>query len=156
MEIRPLTNGDVGAISTWRYPQPYSTYDVTGPISASGGYWAVYDAEQLVGYCCFGFQARVPGIDEEQGTVDVGYGLRPDLVGRGLGREFVATVCTFALSTFSPLRLRLLILDWNQPSRKVAEALAFKYQRSVRNAQGEFVIMVRNRDGRANAAVRIT
>jgi RimJ/RimL family protein N-acetyltransferase len=146
MEIRALTDGDAGAISTWRYPQPYSTYDVTEPISASGGYWAVYDAEQLVGRCCFGFEARVPGVDEEDGTVDVGYGMRPDLVGRGLGREFVATVCTFAISTFSPLRLRLLILDWNQRSRKVAEALAFEYQRSVRNAQGEFAIMVWNRD----------
>ena len=36
---------------------------------------------ELVGYGCFGAPARVPEVDEEAGALDVGYGMRPDLMG---------------------------------------------------------------------------
>jgi hypothetical protein len=39
--------------------------------------------------------------------------MRPDLMGRGLGREFVGAILDLAIRGFSPQRLRLLILDWN-------------------------------------------
>jgi [ribosomal protein S18]-alanine N-acetyltransferase len=144
MRVRSLSDADALAISAWHYPDRYSTYDVNGVFTPDQGVWAVGDGSKLVGYCCFGPEARVPGVDEEEGTVDVGYGMAPDLVGQGLGRSFVATILDFAVAEFSPQRLRLLILSWNRRSWKVAEALGFEQQGLTPGIEGDFLIMVRS------------
>ena len=143
MEIRPLTEDHGDAIATWRYPDEYSTYDVGEVATPADGYWAVVSEGELVGYCCFGLEARVPGVEEAEDTLDVGYGMRPDLVGKGFGRAFVAAIVDFGLDEFSPQRLRLLILTWNQRSRKVAEALGFQKTGIARGEEEDFLVMMR-------------
>lgn len=143
MEIRPLREADSEAISTWRYPGRYATYDIGDVARDADASWVVWDAGELVGHCCFGAEARVPGVNEEDGTVDVGYGMRPDLVGKGLGGDFVSAILDFAVAEFSPRQLRLLILTWNERSRKVAQALGFEIERTIRSAEGEFFVLVR-------------
>lgn len=141
MEIRPLTDADGRSIATWRYPDRYSTYDVGEVVTAADGFWAVEHDTELIGYCCFGGEARVPGVDEEAGTLDVGYGLRPDMVGQGHGPAFVDAILQFGVDEFAPERLRLLILSWNERSRKVAERLGFTQVGDVESAEGRFLIM---------------
>ena len=143
MDVRPLTYADAEAIAAWSYPGRESTYDVGAIVTAEQGIWAVEDSAELVGYCCFGVEARVPGVDAEEGTLDIGYGMRPDLVGKGLGRVFVGAILAFAVNEFSPQRLRLLILTWNERSRKVAETLSFQEEGIVPSNEGEFHVMVR-------------
>ena len=148
MEVRPLTDAQGGLIASWRYPSRYSTYDVGEIVTAADGYWAVVgEGEELVGYCCFGQEARVPGVDEEQGTLDIGYGMRPDYVGKGLGRIFVAAIVDFAVDNFRPQQLRLLILSWNLRSRKVAEALGFQNTGIARSGERDFLVMTRSAPG---------
>lgn len=143
MRVRALTETDGQAIATWRYPGRYQTYDVVETAIPEAGYWAVEDDATLVGYCCFGNEARVPGAVEEAGTLDVGYGMRPDLMGQGLGRVFVGAIVEFAIQHFSPNRLRLLILDWNDRSRKVAVALGFESEGVLHSTEGDFLVMTR-------------
>jgi [ribosomal protein S18]-alanine N-acetyltransferase len=143
MEVRQLTKSDAVAIATWRYPGRYATYDVGDIVTPERGFWAVDRDADLVGYCCFGHEARVPGAGEEEGVLDVGYGMRPDLMGHGLGREFVEAIVNFAVGKFSPQRLRLLILDWNDRSRKVAEALGFQREDVLKTTEGAFLVMTR-------------
>jgi RimJ/RimL family protein N-acetyltransferase len=112
-------------------------------VTPSQGFWTVVRKDELVGYCCFGIEARVPGVEEELDTLDVGYGMRPDLVGQGLGRSFVASILRFATDKFSPKRQRLLILEWNERSRKVADALGFQHRGDVPSQEGTFLVMVR-------------
>lgn len=97
MKIRTLTESAAEAIATWRYPGRYKTYDVSDVSTSEAGFWAVEHEATLVGYCCFGQDGRVPGAVEEPGTLDVGYGMRPDLMGPGLGREFVGAILDFAV-----------------------------------------------------------
>ena len=123
----------------------YSTSgDVGEVVSAEDGYWAVEHDMELIGYCCFGDEARVPGVEEEVGTLDVGYGLRPDLVGRGHGPAFARAILAFGVDRFAPERLRLLILNWNERSRKVAERLGFARDGSVESVEGVFLVMRRS------------
>jgi RimJ/RimL family protein N-acetyltransferase len=143
MKIRTLTETDAEAVATWRYPGRYQTYDVSEVVTSEAGFWAVEHEATLVGYCCFGHEARVPGAVEEAGILDIGYGMRPDLMGQGLGREFVGAILDFAVRRFSPSRLRLLILDWNDRSRKVAVALGFKSEGVLRSTEGDFLVMTR-------------
>jgi RimJ/RimL family protein N-acetyltransferase len=151
MEIRMLTEADSEAIATWRYPGRYATYDPDEPVTPEGGSWAVEHEGELVGYCSFGHAARVPGIEEEEGTLDVGYGMRPDLMGRGLGREFVGAILDHATGEFSPGRFRLLILDWNERSQRVAAVLGFRKEDVVRSIEGDFLVMTRELPPQAGA-----
>jgi RimJ/RimL family protein N-acetyltransferase len=140
VKVRELSDADVRDIVTWRYEGRYATYDVTGGVSPGLGYFAVDHEARLVGYCCFGAEARVPGVDEEPGTLDVGYGMRPELMGRGLGRSFVGSILAFGVSRFEPSRLRMLVLRWNERSRRTAERHGF----AVVGAQGDFDVLARD------------
>jgi [ribosomal protein S18]-alanine N-acetyltransferase len=143
VEIRSLSDADAQAISAWRYPGRYSTYDVIEVLTSDRGFWAVDHGGKLIGYCCFGPEGRIPGVEEEEGTLDVGYGMDPNFVGRGLGRKFVAAILDFAVAEFAPGRLRLLILVWNRRSLKVARALGFREQGITGSVEGDFLVMVR-------------
>ena len=83
------------------------------------------------------------GGDEEEGTLDIGYGLRPDLVGQGLGPSFVSEILRFGIDRFAPTRLRLLILTWNERSRKVAQKVSFRHEGIIASDEGEFLVMGR-------------
>jgi [ribosomal protein S18]-alanine N-acetyltransferase len=143
MEVRGLTGEDRESILTWRYPGRYSTYDVDDPSALDRDTWAVDDGGELVGYCCFGAPARVPGAVEEDGVLDVGYGLAPELMGRGLGPRFVDAILEFAAERHRPERLRLYVLDWNERSRKVAEGQGFAIESVLPSGEGSFLVMVR-------------
>jgi ribosomal-protein-alanine N-acetyltransferase len=143
LEVRPLSAEDAAAIADWRYPGRYSTYDVDDPRVLEQDTWAVTDADELIGYCCFGAPARVPPAVEEAGTLDVGYGLAPELMGRGLGPAFVGVILDFALERFAPARLRLYVLEWNERSRKVAAIHGFEIESVLDNQEGRFFVMSR-------------
>jgi RimJ/RimL family protein N-acetyltransferase len=140
MKVRELTDADARDIRAWRYDGKYATYDVTGGVSPGLGYFAVERGGRLVGYCCFGAEARIPGVEQEPGVLDVGYGMRPELMGRGLGRSFVAAILAFGVSSFEPQRLRMLILRWNERSRRTAERHGFE----VVGRHGDFDVLARD------------
>ena len=143
MEVRQLTPEEAREIASWRYPGRYSTYDEDRAYYAQEGYWAVYRDEELVGGCCFGEGARVPGVEEEPGILDIGYGMRPDLMGRGLGREFVGAIAAFAAAAFPEKRFRVVILEWNGRSRAAARSVGFEEEGTIESAEGTFVVMTR-------------
>jgi [ribosomal protein S18]-alanine N-acetyltransferase len=132
MRVRDLTPADLDDIAGWRYEERWAVYDSDGPLDPGLGYWAVVDdapvgdgrAERLVGFGCLGEDARVPGLAEVDGVLDVGVGMRPDLVGQGLGPEFATTVLDFA-GARGATRLRAVVQDWNTRSLRLVERLGF-------------------------------
>ncbi len=149
VQVRELTGAERAAIAAWRYPAEFATYDVTDAADLANDHWAVTDGEQLVGYCCLGAPARVAGAAAEPGTLDVGYGMAPQRMGRGDGTRFVAAVLEFAERRADARRLRLYVLDWNERSRKLAAAHGFVVE-SVLEGEGpaeRFLVMVRREGG---------
>lgn len=144
--IRPIAQGDALQIANWRYPFPYSLYDLsTNDIPAllnpEFRYHVVLDeGESLVGYCCFGEDARVAGCDYGPGepdVLDVGLGLRPDLTGKGLGRSFITAVLEYAEENFSSSRFRVTVADFNRRSVRAFENVGFRVIRPfVRRTNG--------------------
>lgn len=145
MRARELTAEEAEQPLGWRYPPPYSVYDVTETLGRDRGFFAVEsDDGLLVGFACVGAEARVPGVEAEAGTTDVGYGMRPDLVGQGRGREFVGAVLAHVLDGGPGPRLRMSILRWNERSRRVAEAHGFHVEWQA----GDFDVLVRESGAR--------
>jgi [ribosomal protein S18]-alanine N-acetyltransferase len=124
--IRPLTIDDGMEIAMWRYPGPWAVYDNLEQPRADQAYWAVDDAKgHLVGFCCFGDAARMPGVEAESGVLDVAIGMRPELVGGGYGDEFARAVVEHARSIAEGRRLRSVVPAWNTPGRRAAERAGF-------------------------------
>lgn len=131
----PLTRRQAERIVDWSYDPPYEVYDLRPEdlmalLIKEYRYHQVLDATgDLVGYCCYGEDARVPGGDYSRGepeVLDVGIGMRPDLVGQGLGRGFVRAVLDFARQAYQPQIFRATVADFNQRSLKTFRHLGFK------------------------------
>jgi RimJ/RimL family protein N-acetyltransferase len=99
----------------------------------------------LIGYCCFGEPARVPGAIAESGTLDIGYGLAPDRVARGDGSRFLAAIVDFASERWEHRRFRVYVLEWNKRSHKVAARNGFVDGPTINSEEGRFLVMCRER-----------
>ncbi|MDN5762946.1 MAG: GNAT family N-acetyltransferase [Microlunatus sp.] len=125
--VSELSIDDGMDLAMWTTPGPWSVSDQLEPPERDEGYWAVRDANQrLVGYCCFGEAARVPGLRGDPRLLDVALGLRPDLVGHGWSNELARTVVERARSVAAGRRLQSVVAEWNTAGRHAAEAAGFK------------------------------
>ena len=172
--VGPIDEGAAREVAGWEYDGPYAAYNcpageaddfVRGILEPGNHYYAVRDvAGALVGYCCFGPDARVPGGEyvgvaepgERPGApdeefLDVGLGLRPDLTGRGLGAAFLGAIAGFAAGQLGHRRLRVTVAAWNRRAIRLYEKAGFRASHvftretpgGVANGSTEWVQMVR-------------
>jgi [ribosomal protein S18]-alanine N-acetyltransferase len=115
--FRPMNEEEARAVVAWRYEAPYDFYDMAndpegleemlGPPERRRGYYAVLSGGELVGFFCFGPGGQLSSFHyADDGSVDIGPGLRPDLTGRGLGLEFLLAGLEFGRSRFAPAGIR--------------------------------------------------
>lgn len=150
-----ITEPDAQDISRWRYEAPYSVYDgcanaIPHLLNPHFRYHAAHDERGgLVGYFCFGEDARVPagaGLYAD-GPLDVGLGMRPDLTGQGLGGGFVEVGLDFALEAYSPESFRMTVAAFNHRATRVYEGLGFtvlaEFGRRVSNGEREWILLTK-------------
>jgi RimJ/RimL family protein N-acetyltransferase len=135
--FNPPTASDARAILGWRYEGIYAAYNAN-PTRLDEGiatlldplnhYLAARRADgTLVGFCCFGTEARVPGGDyADPPALDVGLGLRPDLTGGGLGVPFVQAILDEGRRRHDPPRFRLTVAEFNERARRVYARVGFR------------------------------
>jgi RimJ/RimL family protein N-acetyltransferase len=146
--LTQLTAQDASEISGWRYEAPYDTYDV-GPQDAqlmsepAQRFSAVRRDGELVAYVCLGAEARVPGLDAEPGTEDLGFGLRPDLMGQGLSRVLLPWLLAELGKQLICERLRVVILDWNARSLAAYRRVGFTDAGTHATDAGTFILLTR-------------
>ena len=143
MRIVPITPAYAAEIVTWRYAAPYDCYDMTGAdpafiAGATSGFFALVDEDELIGYRSFGEDGRVPGGTYDSAALDTGGGLRPDLTGKGLGRQAIGTGLAFGRRQFAPPAFRVTVASFNERALRVVRSLGFR-------AAGSFLALA---DGR--------
>jgi ribosomal-protein-alanine N-acetyltransferase len=126
-----MTPAYAADIVTWRYPEPYDCYDMTAADAAvltdpAGGFYALTDGTALIGFRSFGADGRVPGGGYDDSALDTGGGLRPELTGKGLGREAIRTGLEFGRLQFAPPAFRVTIATFNLRAQRVVQALGFR------------------------------
>jgi ribosomal-protein-alanine N-acetyltransferase len=119
LEIPPASAETFAAIETWRYQPPYNFYDgdVEPVLNPERFYEALDDRGELVGNLYF---------EEKGDALEIGLGLRPDLVGRGLGLDFVRAGVEFGRERFRPARVILNVATFNERAIKVYERAGFR------------------------------
>jgi len=126
-----MTAAYAADIVTWRYPPPYDCYDmsVAEPgflASPESGFFALTDETGLIGFRSFGPDGQVPGGVYDDSALDTGGGLRPDLTGRGRGREAIQTGLDFGQREFTPAAFRVTVASFNIRALRVVTALGFR------------------------------
>ncbi len=142
------------AVVTWSYPSPYDMYDMTGAeidelTDPGSGFHAVLSGVDLVGFRSFGVDGRVPGWDYDDDALDMGGGLRPDLVGRGLGRGVLAAGLSYGRSVYRPPAFRVTVATLNVRALRVVRALGFATAGGFVALEGtrQFEVLVRQESG---------
>lgn len=132
----PLRRCDAEAMLAWQYPPPYDFYNSrTGPTEAAvvellasvGQYFAVLDGTgQMVGFRSYGKAAQIEGGDYREPAVDIGGGLRPDMMARGLGRRVAVAAINFAIRELGARHLRSTLPMFNERARSICSSLGFR------------------------------
>ncbi|WP_143043596.1 GNAT family N-acetyltransferase [Nonomuraea jiangxiensis] len=130
MEIADMTREYAADIIAWRYPPPYDCYDLAGVEAAfltdpGNGYLALVHEGRLIGFRVFGVDGQVPGGVYDGSALDTGGGLRPELTGRGLGRQAIATGLTYGTARFRPAAFRVTVAGFNLRAQRVLRGLDF-------------------------------
>ena len=139
----PITQEQAREIATWRYEGIYAFYDwdadrddleeLLDPAKREEGrVHAVLDDEgSLVGSFGFGLEGS---------TIEVGFGLRPDHTGRGLGLSFLCAGLQFARERYAPTTFRLKVATFNKRAIRVYERAGFQRGRNFlqKTHGGEF------------------
>jgi ribosomal-protein-alanine N-acetyltransferase len=118
LRIAPADEEAHRELATWRYPPPYDFYDGdVDPVLNPERYFGAWNERgELVGF--YYFELKPPDLD-------YGLGLRPDLVGRGLGLEFFLAGLEHARDRYEPRRVFLHVAEFNERARKVYERAGF-------------------------------
>jgi ribosomal-protein-alanine N-acetyltransferase len=132
LRLLPLTPEQAAEVATWHYPEPFDFYDSSGdahgyppPDDRGEGYYALVDADDsMVGFCCLGPEGRVPGQHEQAGTLDIGMGIRPDLVSRGLASAALPLVLSL-VRELGAARVRTAVADFNSRSLRLCRRAGF-------------------------------
>ncbi len=141
-------------IAAWKYEGIYAFYDWTAdpddlaelldPVKRRQDrtHAALDDEDSLVGF--FGF---TPSSSTDDSTIEVGFGLRPDLTGHGLGLSFVNAGLDYAREQYDPSMFRLMVAAFNERAITVYERAGFKHRRNFRHktngAEFDFLEMSR-------------
>ncbi|MBR7836803.1 GNAT family N-acetyltransferase [Actinospica durhamensis] len=131
MRIVEMTARFAAEMAGWRYPEPYQCYDLAGADPAyftdpANGFHALVDEDgALLGFRSFGADGQVPGGAYDGAALDTGGGLRPELTGRGLGREAIATGLAFSRRLHRPDAFRVTVAAFNTRALHVVESLGF-------------------------------
>lgn len=162
----PMSRAEAQQIAAWRYDGEYALYNtpiestaetVEAFLTPAYAYHSVWHEDHgLFGYCCYGEDAQVPGGDYDIAAVDIGLGMRPDLVGRGFGMAFLQAILNHAGRLFDSdesrrhLPYRATIATFNGRCRRIFQKAGFEQVQAFAvdapaNKSGKlgFVVVVR-------------
>lgn len=146
-------NGDYARemINNWRYENEFSIYDYVNEKECllEAENWGVTrfavlnKDEELIGELTTEFFREVDKDSEDDGYVDIhtvndnpdkiyemwiGFGLKPNLIGRGIGKEFVSECLNFAVKfhNYKGDHVRLGVAEFNKRAIKTYERVGFQ------------------------------
>lgn len=112
----------------WHYEAEYSFYDMEAdkedlvefldPQNRGDSNFVVTKDNDIIGFFSFNKVAI--------NTIDIGLGMRPNLVGNGNGLEFLKAGIEFAESKYTPQKITLSVATFNKRAIKIYRKVGFK------------------------------
>lgn len=131
-QIIPMTQVQADMIAnTWRYEGIYAFYDMDqdeedmaeflNPKEREGKVFTVTHMEEVIGFC---------SIHSEVDEVEIGFGMRPDLTGKGFGQEFVSFLVDYIIKAYQPEKISLAVATFNKRAITLYERIGFRHTES--------------------------
>ena len=120
----------------WRYEPPYDFYDSDGwPVKNPEFFFAARDDDgALIGFYF---------LEPRDGALFYGFGMRPDLTGRGLGEQFVLAGLELARVLYGAHRVVLDVAAFNERAIRLYRRLGFaetsRHVEDIRRLRGRGV-----------------
>lgn len=132
MELVPMTVAHAAEVVTWRYPAPYDCYDMTGAdpeilANRESQFYALVEDQRVIGFRSYGVDGQVPGGIYDASALDTGGGLRPDLVGHGIGYTAIQIGLAFGRHRFKPEAFRVTVARFNTRALRVLGRCGFEH-----------------------------
>jgi [ribosomal protein S18]-alanine N-acetyltransferase len=156
IEFKPMDKEHAIAITHWEYPDPYCMYNMDQNEEAisellNGEYFRAENEQgELIGYCCHGTSARVPGgyqagVYENNASLDIGFGLRPYLTGHQLGYPYHCEVIDYLYKKYAVQQFRLVVASFNKRAINVYKRAGFQttasFKSKVNDKEIDFIAM---------------
>jgi len=147
--LQPITQEQAEEIAyNWHYDGKYAFYDMEADEEdlaefldnnkRNDSIYAVIEKKQLIGFFSI--------YQEENNTINIGLGLRPDLTGQGTGYTFLTTGINYIKERYSPAFISLAVATFNTRAIKVYKKAGFKetttFMQSTNGGEFEFVKMI--------------
>lgn len=155
LTFQPLSRENAKAIVSRQYAGEYSTYNTPASerkskteylLDPRNRFFAACRDAELEGFCSIGPDGQVGGGSYDESAVDLGAGMRPDLVGQGNGVSFLRAVLTFVESESGRLDLRATIASSNERALRAVRASGFADESTFTDHAGrQFTIMLRRK-----------
>lgn len=110
LTFRPLNKEHALFVLNWRYTFPSDYYnfnpdnieqDLCYLLEEKNAFFAILNSQgELEGYCSFGSDGQVPGGQYRTEALDIGMGIRPNLVGRGRGKQYAEAVARYGANQY--------------------------------------------------------
>lgn len=131
-EIAPMTQAEAEEVAGWSYPGIYAFYDFAAhpedvaEILDDDRRAGLYFGVRLPEHGLIGFVQTWPVA--EDGSVEIGLGLRPECAGRGLGVAFVRRLCDWLTERvrLRPMAITLRVATFNARAITVYERAGFQ------------------------------
>ena len=150
--FRPLTEIHALEIANeWKYDGIYSFYDMTADaedyeefidedLRNQNDHYEAWENDVLIGFFC---------VIQETPSIEIGLGMRPDICGKGKGKQFVMQIINFIEHNYKFDKLIMNVATFNQRAIKVYRSCGFKDSEiTKRNTNGgvfDFLTLVKNR-----------
>ena len=134
LSIQPLNEINARACVAWHYEAPLDFYNLNPNqieqnvqyfLDSKNQFYGIFEKQEFMGFCSFGEDGQVNGGDYSLQGLDIGMGIRPDLIGQGRGSYYVEAVLNFASTKFNPLIYRVTIAAFNQRALRVWHKAGF-------------------------------
>ena len=155
ISYRPADEASAREFLEWQYEPPYDIYNcppdqlehvIRYNINPKNNVYAMFDqAERLVGYCSYGWDAQVPGGDYSAEALDIGMMIKPTLTGQGLGADFAGEVIKNGIKKYDPEKLRVTVAAFNTRAVRVWEKQGFRKTQTFESLGNgmEFVVLTK-------------
>lgn len=81
---------------------------------------------KILAFCCFGEDARVSGGNYDEDALDVGMGIHPQSMGRGLGKQVLSCAMKFACREYQAIRFRATVAAFNGQALRMCMKAGFQ------------------------------
>ena len=134
LQFRPFRPADALITSAWRYPGPYSAYNLdpldpkilAALLRPEYNYHAILQNDEVIGFFLLGPDARVRGGTYDESALDIGFGLRPDLTGRGRGSSYFNATLSYIEAQTPGRSLRATVVAWNKRAIRLCQRAGFR------------------------------